>query len=71
MTTRGPVALTPVERRALEQSPFDALYEPAEKIPTLVVEHFPALGRLAALRFLEWAQASPEGVASLPTGKTP
>ncbi len=71
MTTRGPVALTPVERRALEQSPFDVLYEPEEKIPTLVVEHFPALGRLAALRFLEWVQANPEGVASLSTGKTP
>lgn len=64
-------ALTPVERAALLESPFEALYRPEERIPTLVVENFPALGRLAALRFLEWVQDNPEGVVSLPTGKTP
>jgi glucosamine-6-phosphate deaminase len=36
-----------------------------------VVENFPSLGRLAALRFLEWVQDNPGGVISLPTGKTP
>lgn len=65
------VALSAVERRALEDSPFEALYTPDERIPTLVVDNFPALGRLAALRFLEWVQDNPEGVVSLPTGKTP
>ncbi len=62
---------TPVERAALTASPFAALYPPRERIPALVVDNFPALGRLTALRFLEWARAHPEGVVSLPTGKTP
>ena len=64
-------ALTPVEAKALDASPFKALYPPREKITTLVVDSFPALGRLAAMRFLEWAQNNPGGVISLPTGKTP
>ena len=42
-----------------------------EKIKTIVVDNFPALGKLATLRFLEWVQANPEGVIALPTGKTP
>jgi glucosamine-6-phosphate deaminase len=63
--------LTPVERAAIRLSPFDAIYPPAEKIKAIVVENFPALGRLAAMRFLEWAQHNPEGVVALPTGKTP
>ncbi len=40
-------------------------------IPYLVVENFPQLGFLTALRFLEWVAANPQGVISLPTGKTP
>ncbi len=63
--------LTPVERIAVRASAFDALYEPTEKIPTIVVKNFPALGKLAAMRFLEWVQGHPGGVISLPTGKTP
>ncbi|MDA0335690.1 MAG: glucosamine-6-phosphate deaminase [bacterium] len=63
--------LTPVERQALVHSPLASLYAPEERIPTLVVDNFPALGKLAALRFLEWVQGNPEGVVSLPTGKTP
>lgn len=63
--------LSPVEGRALEGSPFAALYPPAEKIRTLVVDNFPALGKLAAMRFIEWVQCHPGGVISLPTGKTP
>ena len=63
--------LTPVEEVAVRASSFDVLYPPTEKTPTIVVENFPALGRLAALRFLEWVQSHPEGVISLPTGKTP
>jgi glucosamine-6-phosphate deaminase len=40
-------------------------------VPYIVVENFPLLGLLTALRFLEWAGQNPEGVISLPTGKTP
>lgn len=40
-------------------------------IPYITVENFPKLGKLTALRFLEWVGENPEGVISLPTGKTP
>jgi glucosamine-6-phosphate deaminase len=60
-----------VEENALALSPFDILYRPTEHIKTIVVEHFPALGRLTAMRFVEWVQQNPGGVISLPTGKTP
>ncbi len=40
-------------------------------IPYLLVDNFPQLGLLTALRFLEWTQQNSEGVISLPTGKTP
>ncbi|MEN8227115.1 MAG: glucosamine-6-phosphate isomerase [Bacteroidota bacterium] len=40
-------------------------------IPYIVVENFPLMGLLTALRFLEWASENPNGVISLPTGKTP
>ena len=38
--------------------------------PSLAMEEF-FQGKLTALRFLEWVQQNPEGVVSLPTGKTP
>ena len=41
------------------------------KIPYIAVDNFPQLGKLTALRFLEWVSENPEGVISLPTGKTP
>lgn len=63
--------VTSVEKIAIQASPFSVLYGPSEKIPTIVVENFPALGKLAAMRFVEWAQDNPGGVISLPTGKTP
>ena len=37
--------LSPVEARAVRASSFDVLYRPTEKIPTIVVESFPALGK--------------------------
>jgi len=40
-------------------------------IPYIIVDHYPDLGLLTALRFLEWVSENPEGVISLPTGKTP
>ncbi len=40
-------------------------------IQYILVDNFPKLGLLSALRFLEWASENPDGVISLPTGKTP
>jgi len=52
-------------------SDYKSLYPPTEKMPAIVVPHFPLLGKLTAMRFLEWVQNNPGGVISLPTGKTP
>ncbi|HYW95652.1 MAG TPA: hypothetical protein VE870_08700 [Bacteroidales bacterium] len=41
------------------------------RIPYLLVDNFPELGLLTALRFIEWVAENPNGVISLPTGKTP
>jgi len=60
-----------VEMYFLDRSGMEPLYVPEERIPVIVVPSFPELGRLAALRFLEWVQEHPEGAVSLPTGKTP
>jgi glucosamine-6-phosphate deaminase len=40
-------------------------------IPYIVVDNFPKLGLMTALRFIEWVSENPNGVISLPTGKTP
>lgn len=40
-------------------------------LPYIVVPNIPSLGLLTSLRFLEWVSENPEGVVSLPTGKTP
>src|SRR5690606_3247022 len=40
-------------------------------IPYLTVDNFPKLGLITACRFLEWVAENPDGVISLPTGKTP
>ncbi|MEN8228482.1 MAG: glucosamine-6-phosphate isomerase [Bacteroidota bacterium] len=40
-------------------------------IPYIVVDNFPLMGLLTSLRFLEWVSENPNGVISLPTGKTP
>jgi len=44
---------------------------PFQRIKFLIVPDFPTLGKIVALRFIEWLQLNPEGVVSLPTGKTP
>ena len=41
------------------------------KVPYIIVDSFPDLGLITSLRFLEWVFKNPEGVISLPTGKTP
>jgi len=63
--------LSRVEAIALSQTPYDLIYTPTEKIPVIIVDNFPKLGKLNALRFLEWVQENKGGVISLPTGKTP
>lgn len=60
-----------VEDIILQKSDYERMYPPTEKIPVILVDNFPLLGKLAAIRFLEWVQNNPGGVISLPTGKTP
>ncbi len=63
--------LSKVEQYYLEKSGRELCYKPTEKIPIIQVDNFPELGKLTALRFVEWIQQNPNGVISLPTGKTP
>lgn len=56
----------------VEKSFFDNIERKNRtNVPYIVVDNFPNLGLLTALRFLEWAHENPNGVISLPTGKTP
>ncbi|HEX2976252.1 MAG TPA: hypothetical protein VHO68_09955 [Bacteroidales bacterium] len=61
-------SLTPVEESFFERS---GRKSGTTKIPYVIVRNFPELGLLTALRFIEWAAENPNGVISLPTGKTP
>ena len=63
--------LSDVENHFLNLTDKKIIYEPTEKIPLIQVGNFTMLGKLTALRFLEWVQRNPGGVISLPTGKTP
>ncbi len=63
--------LSKVEKTYLQNSGRELIYSPTEKIGIVQVKSFPELGKLTALRFLEWALGNPGGVISLPTGKTP
>ncbi|MBW8331196.1 MAG: glucosamine-6-phosphate isomerase [Prolixibacteraceae bacterium] len=56
-----------VEKIFLQQAGIDQM---TTKMPYITVENFPKLGMLASLRFLEWITENPNGVISLPTGKT-
>jgi glucosamine-6-phosphate deaminase len=60
-----------VEMRALKDNHQKICYPPTEKVKTIIVENFPALGKLTALRFIEWTQKNQGWTISLPTGKTP
>ncbi len=60
--------LSATEEAFLKESGID---KTTTKIPYLVVDNFPKLGLMTACRFLEWAAENPDGVISLPTGKTP
>ena len=63
--------LSKVENYYLTHSQKESIYKPTEKIPVIQVSNFPELGKMTALRFIEWVQQNPGGVVSLPTGKTP
>jgi glucosamine-6-phosphate deaminase len=71
MNKKNPTLTSRVEQTALQRSGRQFVYAPLEKIPVIEVDNFPALGKLAALRFVEWVQKNPKGIISLPTGKTP
>ncbi len=60
--------LSKVERAFFELS---GASKPNAKMPYILVDNFPQLGLLTSLRFLEWISENPQGVISLPTGKTP
>jgi glucosamine-6-phosphate deaminase len=60
--------LSEVEECFLKESGVEKI---STLIPYLQVDNFPKLGLLTACRFLEWAAANPNGVISLPTGKSP
>lgn len=45
-------------------------YKISSNTPYLLVDNFPKLGLLSAVSFLEWAINNPEGVITLPVGKT-
>jgi glucosamine-6-phosphate deaminase len=65
---RAAVDFTNVEKTFIEKS---GIKETSTTIPYIVVDNFPKLGLITSLRFLEWVSENPEGVISLPTGKTP
>ncbi len=44
---------------------------PTTYTPYILTDNFPKLGLFTSLRFLEWVSENPEGIISLPTGKTP
>ena len=62
------IQLTKVEKSFFNSS---GRVDYSTMIPYIVVQNFPLLGLLTSLRFIEWVAENPEGVISLPTGKTP
>lgn len=57
-----------VEKVFLQQAGIERM---TTRAPYITVANFPKLGMLTSLRFLEWVAQNPQGVISLPTGKTP
>ncbi|MCK4855125.1 MAG: hypothetical protein KAT31_12700, partial [Bacteroidales bacterium] len=62
------IIFSPVEKSFIKKA---GNYKMTTRLPYILVENFPKLGLMTALRFLEWVLENPEGVISLPTGKTP
>ena len=52
-------ATSNVEKYYLEKSKKKLIYAPTEKIGIIQVDNFPELGKLTALRFIEWVQQNP------------
>jgi glucosamine-6-phosphate deaminase len=62
------IQFTAVEKEFIRESGIASF---TTRIPYIQVDNFPGLGKLVAYRFLEWVLENPDGVISLPTGKTP
>ncbi|MEE2657750.1 MAG: hypothetical protein VX733_04545 [Candidatus Latescibacterota bacterium] len=60
MSGPSPIALSGVEQRNLATSPCGVLYSHEEKLPTIVGNTFPVLGKPAAIRFPRLVQSNPE-----------
>ncbi len=58
---------TNVEKHFLKES---EIKDTTTKVPYITVDSFPKLGFFTALRFIEWVAENPDGVISLPIGKT-
>jgi glucosamine-6-phosphate deaminase len=71
MKEKEKINLSKVEKQVLKRTGRKIIYPPTEKIPCIVVDNFPMLGKITALRFIEWIKENPGGTISLPTGKTP
>lgn len=65
-----PPFISKVETAFLQKSMRTAKY-PIEKIMSIETDSPFELGKLTALRFIEWVIQNPTGVIALPTGKTP
>ncbi len=59
-----------LEERYLKESHRDYSY-PSEKFKLIVVDDSSELGKLTAIRFLQYVVQHPDGVVALPTGRTP
>lgn len=57
-----------VEQAFINES---GINEMTTTMPYIVTESVPRMGLMMALRFIEWVAQNPDGVISLPTGKTP
>ncbi|MCK9265398.1 glucosamine-6-phosphate deaminase [bacterium] len=63
--------LSKIENIAITKFGKQLVYPPYERIKTLEIPNIPTLGKITALRFIEWLQINQGGIISLPTGKTP
>lgn len=65
------ISLSNVESSFIRRSGLRPCYSPIERIPSIEVENVYELGKLVALRFIEWVHYHPTGIVALPTGRTP
>ena len=71
MESKDKSSVSTVEDFFLAESGNLKIAPDQEKVKVVTVGNYVVLGQLTALRFLEWVAANPEGMAALPTGKTP